>query len=221
MYSSDFTFICLTDTWLADYVCDGEILRNDYVLNRKDQSKHGGGVLIAVKSCIPSSLVPSPPNLEVISVELGIKHDFVLCSVYIPPDSPAGFISSLVTYLNNLVSSYEYCIFVGDFNLPEINWSSLSGPSLSFNTFCEFVFDCNLTQHVSRPTHMKGNILDLVLTSPTVTVENTLVNPKVLPTFTNHFVISYHAIPSYQIVIFPLMFLISPKLTSLIYVHFY
>ena len=107
MCSSDFTFICLTETWLADHVCDGEILPNDYVLYSKDRSKRGGGVLIAVKSCVPSSLVPSPPNPEVISVELGIKHDFVLCSVYIPPDSPAGLISSLVIYLNNLVSSYK------------------------------------------------------------------------------------------------------------------
>ena len=35
------------------------------------------------------SLVPSPPDLEVISIEVGTKHDFVLCSIYIPPDSPA------------------------------------------------------------------------------------------------------------------------------------
>ena len=30
--------------------------------------------------------------------------------------------------------------------------------------FCEFVFDCNLFQHNMVPAHVKGNILDLVLT---------------------------------------------------------
>ena len=74
-YSSDFTIICLTETWLADHVSDGEILPNGFVLYRKDRTKCGGGVFIAVKSCVPSSLVPSPPDLEVISVEVGTKHD--------------------------------------------------------------------------------------------------------------------------------------------------
>ena len=153
--------------------------------------KRGGGVLIAVKSCVPSSPVPSPPDLEVISVEVGIKYDFVLCSVYIPQNSPACLISSLVLYLKSLVFLYSRCIFVGDFNLPEINWSCLTGLSLSSNIFCEFVFACNLTQHVSQPTHAKGNILHLVLTSPTVTIENTSVNPKPLSTFSDHYIISF------------------------------
>ena len=191
MYSSDFTFIYLTETWLSDHISDGEILPNGFVLYRKDRPKRGGGVLISVKSCVPSSSVPSPPDLEVISVEVGIKHDFVLCSVYIPPDSPACLISSLVLYLKSLVSLYNRCIFVGDFNLPDINWSCLTGSSLSSNIFCEFVFDCNLTQHVSQPTHIKGNILDLVLTSPAVTTQNTSVNPKPLSTFSDHFIIYF------------------------------
>ena len=116
VYFSDFTFICLTETWLSDHISDDEILPNGFVLYHKDRPKRGGGVLIAVKSCVPSSSVPSPPDLEVISVEVGIKHDFVLCSVYIPPDSPACLISSLVLYLKSLVSLYSRCIFVGDFN---------------------------------------------------------------------------------------------------------
>ena len=53
------------------------------------------------------------------------------------------------------------------------------------------MFDCNLTQHVSQPTHIKGNILDLVLTSPIVTIENISVNPQVLSTFSDHFTISF------------------------------
>ena len=53
------------------------------------------------------------------------------------------------------------------------------------------MFDCNLTQHVSQLTHIKGNILDLVLTSPTVTIENISVNPQVLSTFSDHFTISF------------------------------
>ena len=76
-----------------------------------------------------------------------------------------------------------------DFNLLDINWSTLSGcssrtkfiPRLGPRTnstittatfhspasslFCDCVFDCNLCQLVTYPTHIKGNILDLVLTT--------------------------------------------------------
>ena len=58
VYSSDFTFICLTETWLSDHVSDGEILPNGFVLYRKDRPTRGGGVLIAVKSAVPSSSCP-------------------------------------------------------------------------------------------------------------------------------------------------------------------
>ena len=47
MYSSDFTSICPTETWLPDHVSDGEILPNDFALYCKDRPTRGGGVLIA------------------------------------------------------------------------------------------------------------------------------------------------------------------------------
>ena len=185
VYSSDFTIFCLTETWLSGHVSDGEIFSNDFVIYRNDRPSRGGGVLIAVKSHVHSSRLPSPPDIEVVSVKIGVDHDFVLCSVYIPPDSLVCHISSSVLYFTSLISCSNRCIFVGDFNFPDINWSSLIGSSLSSNTFCEFIFDCNLTQHVMQPTHIKGNILDLVLTTPSVTIEHISVN-------SDHFIISFH-----------------------------
>ena len=70
----------LTETWLSDLVSDGDILSNDFILYRKDRPTRGGGVLIAVKSCVHRSLVPSPPDIEVVSIEVGTNHYFVLCS---------------------------------------------------------------------------------------------------------------------------------------------
>ena len=182
MYSSDFTFICLTETWLSDHVSDGEILSNDFILYGKDRPTGGGGVLIVVKSSVPSSSVPSPPDIEVISVEIGTNHDSVLSSIYVPPDSPVSLILSLVFYLSNLVSSYNKCIYVGDFNFPDINWSSLLGSSMSSNVFCEFIFDCNLTQHVTQPTHKKGTLYSHL--------HLLTLNSQLLSDFSDHFVIS-------------------------------
>ena len=56
-------------------------------------------------------------------------------------------------------------IITGDFNLPDINWDTLSATSTSSSAFCDFIFDSLLTQLVDLPTHVKGNILDLVLSN--------------------------------------------------------
>ena len=40
---------------------------------------------------------------------------------------------------------------VGDFNFPNIDWSVLMGTSNPSIWFCNFVFDCNLSQQVLSP----------------------------------------------------------------------
>ena len=119
VYASEVNVFCVTETWLLNCIYDCVILPFDFVLYRKDRPSRGGGVLIAIKSSFHSSLILSPPDVEVISVKLGSYQDFILCSVYV----------SLLSCLTDLVSSFEQCICVGDFNFPDINWSSLTGTS--------------------------------------------------------------------------------------------
>jgi len=54
---------------------------------------------------------------------------------------------------------------MGDFNMPDINWLTLSGHSGFSNQLCDLVFEFNLSQLVDQSTHICGNILDLVLTN--------------------------------------------------------
>ena len=65
------------------------------------------------------------------------------------------FVSSLLSYLTYLVSPFEQCIIVEDFNFPDIN---LTGCSSLSNSFCEFVFDCkknyNSACDASNPCQM-------------------------------------------------------------------
>lgn len=49
----------------------------------------------------------------------------------------------------------------------------------------------NLTQHISRPTHVKGNLLDLVLTSPDVAVNSVVVQPHSVIDFSDHYAICF------------------------------
>ena len=66
---------------------------------------------------------------------------------------------------------------MGDFNAPDINWSSLCGNSPYSTSLCDFVIDYNLFQVIQIPTHTKGNILDIVLTNTPEAVFNVNVAP--------------------------------------------
>ena len=80
----------------------------------------------------------------------------------------------------------------GWFNLPDINWATLTSPTVMSIAFFDLVFELNFSQVVLQPTHCHGNILDLVLTN-----NNELIPPLViqsqppLPVNTDHFIISF------------------------------
>ena len=50
-------------------------------------------------------------------------------------------------------------------HFPTINWDILQGETPMSNLFCDLVFNLNLVQMINEPTHIHGNILDLVLTT--------------------------------------------------------
>ena len=103
----------ITVTWLSDYISDCEIPPSDFVLYRKDRPSRGGWVLIAIKQSLYCSLIPSPSDIEVVSIKLGLTKEIVICCVYVPPDSsPAYYVSSLVSYLTSLISSFKRCILL-------------------------------------------------------------------------------------------------------------
>ena len=176
VYSTPYNIYCITETWLSDSIFDCEILPCGYTLYRKDRASRGGGVLIAVHDSLSSTLVPSPPELEVITINLNFQNDpITLCTVYCSPNSCEDYQKRLLSYLYNITTSSEGIIIIGDFNVPDICWSSLSGSSAFSNSLCEFVYEESLSQLINCPTHIKGNTLDLILTN----VENLISNLSV------------------------------------------
>ena len=63
--------------------------------------------------------------------------------------------------------SVKKCILVGDFNLPNINWSSGTGVSTIDNTFLNGFAECCMVQCLHSSTHNKGSILDILLSKST------------------------------------------------------
>jgi len=177
VYSSNYSILCITETWLSSDICDNEILRND-------RDSRGGGVLIAIRDSITSSIIPSPSNIEVISVLISMQTSFIICVLYY---------EILFNYLIDLVNgNTNPVILLGDFNFPDVDWCTLSGSSSKSNKFCDLLFQLNLTQLVDKPTHNLGNILDLIITNNEDIIYDLIIHPQnYKPISTDHFLISF------------------------------
>ena len=181
-----FDIVAVTETWLSNAVCSSEILPEGFTVYRKDRASRGGGVLLAVSCSISSVEIPSPLNLEVVTVKVNDESSFVFCVVYVPPNSDTHYYSHLLDYLTNLTLAYNVFL-LGDFNTPDINWATLSGQSTFSQSFCAFIFESNL---IASPTHIKGNILDLVLVNLPESVGNIIIHSK--STLSDHFPITFN-----------------------------
>ena len=75
--------------------------------------------------------------------------------------------------------------------MADVDWEGYSGSTAFSSSICELIFDLNLSQLISQPTHIEGNILDVVFTS--FDICNT---PEVIPQLlfnlnSDHFLITF------------------------------
>ena len=202
VYSNPIDVYYTTESWLSNSIFDTEILPSGYSIYRKDRGSCGGGILVAVADSIPTKLVPSPPNLEALTVMISYSNrQILLCCVYIPPNPDAHYFHSYVSYLSNHATPHESILFLGDFNIPDIIWSSLSCSSSNSNLFCDFIFKHNLSQLIESPTHIQGNnTLDLVLTNDPELVSDLSIHPHLSHTLTSdHFIIFYFTVTPFSL----------------------
>ena len=142
-------------------------------------------MLIAINNKIPYQIISSPTNLELMCVRLLISNPITICVTYIPPNSPKVYCDDLFNFLLNRQVTSDKLIILGDFNFLDIVWDTLSGHSPNSNQFCDMIFQANLSQLIDGPTHIHGNILDLLLTN----MEDNIYQLQILP---DHLLLSDH-----------------------------
>ena len=67
-------------------------------------------------------------------------------------------------YQLTVITSHNYganfdVFFLGDFNLPGINWQTNTGTTTFERAFLDKISDFGLNQFMNEPTHVKGNCL--------------------------------------------------------------
>jgi len=84
-------------------------------------------------------------------------HIVIICRP--PTTSIQSFLDQFATYVNEIVVTRQDILIVGDSNLHcELN----SAPGVK--VLHDILAENNLKQHVTGPIHMKGHMLDLVIT---------------------------------------------------------
>ena len=129
---------------------------------------HGSGTALLIRDGIDVVKVLSAEksSFEVSEwlVNVGAMH-FRVVVMYRPPYSAehtvstAVFIGEFADYLESVVMSSELLIISGDFN---IHMDVSNNPDTI--RFWDLLDSMGLVQHVKRPTHEKGHILDLIIT---------------------------------------------------------
>ena len=117
--------------------------------------------MLAVDIPIPFVLLPSPPNLELVTIKAMYDIPIIFCLVYLSSHPSSALVLNLINYLNLLFMLPPKTILLGDSKFPDINWDTPSGCLPHANLFCDLIFTFNLSQRVTSPTHICGNFLAL------------------------------------------------------------
>lgn len=195
--STQCDIMCLTETHLDSSIHNSTILEaNDKIIHRNDRNIHGGGVIIALQTEIVHErvFVDLPCILEYVAVVFeSNKCNVLLICIYNPPVKHCA--DELQLLLDHFMGKYPKYILMltGDFNMPDINWSlhSVKKESQSkgiHTNFLNVIQEFNLSQLINEPTHIRGNILDLVLCTHPSFINNTNV---VEPGLSDHYIIEF------------------------------
>lgn len=191
VYSKSFDLFCVTETWLSPHILDSEILPTGYTIYRQDRGSRGGGVLVAISNRISSSHFPTSTSHELLVIHLAIKPDTYICCAYLPPSSPVSLYTDTILPLCSLPRPSRI-ILVGDFNLPDVDWPTLSSSSSNSISFCDLLFSLNLIQLVQDPTHIQGNTLDLVFTNFQDSLSDPITDQSSCKDLSDHHLITFN-----------------------------
>lgn len=166
LLTHDVEIAALTETWLSCNIFDSEFVSKNYRVFRKDRGGRGGGVAILFKSSLQIFQMPDIDGVEGIFCKF-YKNNvrYILGAVYRPPNSSVELLINLKEYLLCHVKPNDRLILTGDFNLPNIDWTTFSySGNIIEQTMLDISIAFDLLQVVKDFTRVhgsSGSILDL------------------------------------------------------------
>ena len=204
--------LMLNETWLKKTISDSEIFPSDYKVFRLDRSpkthppdpnnpdkfrKNGGGVLIAIRRDldIVSTKLDFSCSAEILGITLKFKdgRKIILCSYYRVGNLGVDNHNEFCNYVRKARRRRGVCgiIVAGDLNMPEVDWDNYSCTKPVDQMMLDSFSNFGLEQLVDCPTHIKGNLLDLVLSDKSQLILNISVTDMNKPCKSDHFAINF------------------------------
>ena len=148
------------------------------ISNPKKFRRNGGGVLIAVNNqlSVQTKVIPLKHEAEMSAKEITLenKTKIIIATCYRVGTLGMRNADEILKALGMLTrkKSVKKCIMVGDFNLPQINWTNGTGKSTQDNTFLSGFAKCGMVQCIQEATNTKGKILDILLSKSSDYIKN-------------------------------------------------
>lgn len=172
--TSVYDIIALVETNLSPEINTSELGLHGYDVYRCDRSSDTSlksSVLLAIRSSIPNRLltVPNCTAESVFITGVASSHKFIIGCVNIPPNLPASIYSDFCDSFDEIVTMAgfpEDITLLGDFNLAEVDWSSLNRTSMSGRS--DHIINLTSTHNLKQLNtvrNYRGVILDLVFSS--------------------------------------------------------
>lgn len=165
-------FLCLTETWHKpmDYIALNQTTPPGYsFIDNPHLDRRGGGIAVVHRSDISIRPIPIPvvSSFEHLAFRLPGSQSLTAAVIYCPPKTCPSFLSDFTDFITQLSSISPSVLLIGDFNI------HIDSPAAKFTSDFLDILNClNLTQHVTSPTHNHGHILDLVCSTPSLTIHN-------------------------------------------------
>ena len=138
-----------------------------YPLFRRDRTRHGGGLMMFVKSDIVTRLAEhEPQEIECICTKITIaKKHWIIFSIYRPPSSGSSldsFLKVLHQTVDKAITKFKNIVIVGDMNINTLEYSS----SLNkLSEFCDTLDLHNLIKVSTCEMQHTSSLIDLILTN--------------------------------------------------------
>ena len=214
--------LSLSETWLREHL-DPEVNIDGYAIYRCDRDRlkkrrgrNSGGVAVYLRNDFNIQtevlLQYSSGVIEALGLRIP-KLNLVIITVYRQPNDIAGgnistsvqfqlFLNEVEGLLQLLQTPLPTIVITGDFNLPNVDWSSCSMMAKSssdekrmMSMLQDLISNNFLSQIVDKPTHKGGNTLDLFLTNNADVFPCVEVEPSA---FSSHHMVIFQSLLNYS-----------------------
>ena len=195
LHKSNFDLIFVSETWLKP---TDTFVQNGYSILRTDrQHSKGGGCLMMIRNSINANYnvvaAIQEENVEALVVDISTKHDKIRFLVLYSPPKCNNTQKDALCKIMNEYSDINYPIVIaGDLNCPNIDWvnDTVDDNHPTELEICYELLSLGFKQYVFEPTHIAGNILDVILCNDAYRIFNLEVIGQISPSC-DHYTVTF------------------------------